>query len=103
MKERFTTLGAAQFFRDMTAISSIVNDYIPNGSSSSFGMTRLQEGVRLLNLPLVKGDRPVSLAEACARATNDAEAREVIKDLGLKHITARDLRNIIGRRVEASE
>jgi hypothetical protein len=104
MRERFTTLGAAQFYRDLTAIWAIIDAYIPNGSSSALGMPKLREGVQLLNLPLVARDGLMSLGSAYDRVYADnTEARKVIDELGFSTITYSDTRLVLQRRVEASD
>ncbi|PSR90900.1 RINT-1 family protein [Coniella lustricola] len=46
---RFTTLGAAQFLRDVHAVLSLVDRYVPDASAA---MAFLADAVRLLNLPV---------------------------------------------------
>jgi RAD50-interacting protein 1 len=104
MRERFTTLGAAQFYRDLTAIWAIIDEYIPEGSSTALGMPKLREGAQLLNLPLVPSDGLMSLSSAYNRVYADnTEARKVIEELGLSTITYVDARLVLQRRVEASD
>src|SRR5436305_5322307 len=67
MRERFTTLGAAQFYRDLTAIWAVIDGYIANASSSALGMPKLREGAQLLNLPVVEGDGLISASNAYDR------------------------------------
>ncbi|KAI9731424.1 MAG: hypothetical protein M1818_007814 [Claussenomyces sp. TS43310] len=104
LKERFTTLGAAQFLRDMTAILAIVDEYIPNGSSSALGMQKLQEGITLLNLPVTAKDDQISLKDAYNRAFSDnSEAKKLIDDLGLSTLSHIEARAVLQRRIEADE
>jgi hypothetical protein len=104
MRERFTTLGATQFYRDLTAIWAIIDEFIPDGSSSALGMPKLREGAQLLNLPIVARDGLMSLSSAYDRVYADnTEARKVIDELGFSTITYVDARLILQRRVEASD
>jgi len=104
MRERFTTLGAAQFYRDLTAIWAIIDEHIPHGSSSALGMPKLKEGAQLLNLPIVARDGLMSVSGAYDRVYADnTEARKVIDELGYSTITYFDARLVLQRRVEASD
>src|SRR5277367_565519 len=81
MRERFTTLGATQFYRDLTAVWAIIDEFIPDGSSSALGMPKLREGAQLLNLPIVARDGLMSLSSAYDRVYADnTEARKVIDE-----------------------
>lgn len=104
MRERFTTIGAAQFLRDLSGVWKVIDNYIPNGSSSAFGMPRLREGAELLNLPVVERDGVMSLKMAYDRVFSDnAEAKKVIDELGFSTLTHIEARLVLQRRVEASE
>jgi hypothetical protein len=69
-------------------------------------MLKLREGVSLLNLPLhvEEGSGSVSLMEASSKiyATN-TQAGEILKTLGFSQISNVEAREILARRVEASE
>jgi hypothetical protein len=104
MRERFTTLGAAQFYRDLTAIWSVVDQFIPNGSSLVLGMPRLREGVELLNLPVDAEGDAMSLSSAYDRVFSDnTEAKKVLDELGYSTISYIEARLVLQRRVEASD
>jgi RAD50-interacting protein 1 len=104
IRERFTTLGAAQFYHDLTAIWAVIDDYIAGGSSSALGMLKLREGAQLLNLPVVERDGPMSVSSAYNRVFADnAEAKKVIDELGFSTITYIEARLVLQRRVEASD
>jgi RAD50-interacting protein 1 len=104
MRERFTTPGATQFYRDLTAVWAIIDEFIPDGSSSALGMPKLREGAQLLNLPIMARDGLMSLSSAYDRVYADnMEARKVIDELGFSTITYVDARLILQRRVEASD
>jgi RAD50-interacting protein 1 len=104
MREKFTTLGAAQFYRDLTAIWAVIDKYIPDGSSSALGMPKLREGAQLLNLPVVARDGLMSLNTAYDRVYSDnMEARKVFDELGFSTLTYVDARLVLQRRVEVNE
>lgn len=104
IRERFTTLGAAQFYRDLTAIWAVIDDYIAGGSSSALGMPKLREGAQLLNLPVVERDGLMSVSSAYNRVFADnAGAKKVIEELGFSTITYIEARLVLQRRVEASD
>jgi hypothetical protein len=104
MRERFTTLGAAQFFRDLTALWAVIDNYVVDGSSSALGMPKLREAASLLNLPIAAQDGVISLSSAYERIFSDnAEAKKVIDELGFSTITYQEARKVLQRRVEASE
>jgi RAD50-interacting protein 1 len=104
MRERFTTLGAAQFFRDLTALWAVIDKYVVDGSASALGMPKLREAATLLNLPIASGDGVMSLRSAYERIFSDnAEAKKVVDELGFSTITYHEARKILQSRVEASE
>ena len=99
LKQDFTTLGAARLSHDLTAIERLMDAH------ADMSMSRLRQGVQLLNLPLsVQEDQAISLMDASKAiyATN-TQADEVLKRLGLDEISRADARAILARRVEASE
>lgn len=104
MRERFTTLGAAQFMRDLTALWEVVDQYIPNGTASALGMPKLKEGAQLLNLPVVGREDVMSVKVAYDRVFADnTQAKMVIEELGFTTLTHFEARSILQRRVEASD
>ncbi|XXH01360.1 hypothetical protein Hte_007718 [Hypoxylon texense] len=101
MTQSFTTLGAAQFARDLDTISSLIDRHIPDGSAA---LGTLQDGSRLLNLPLEASDGGVSLRQASDRVfTDNSEAKKLLAELGLESLTPTAARKILQRRVENSE
>lgn len=101
MSQSFTTLGAAQFMRDLHAISSLVERYIPDGSAA---MSALNDGVKLLNLPVEPREGVVSLKLASDRVfTDNTEAKKLLEDLEIDTLTPANARHILQRRVENSE
>ncbi|KAI1807473.1 TIP-1 family-domain-containing protein [Daldinia bambusicola] len=101
MAQSFTMLGAAQFARDLEAIASLVDHNIPDGS---IALGTLQDGVRLLSLPLEATDGVMSLRQASDRAfTDNAEAKKLLTELDIESLTPANARKILQRRVENSE
>lgn len=109
MRQKFTTFGATQFLRDNQAILSVIDRFIPGGSTI---MERLRAGVQLLNLPLEAGEEGTTngnsnvttLQEADQRVYKDNdEARKVLEELQLTSLTTQNARDIMQRRVEIGE
>ncbi|KAL1899167.1 hypothetical protein Sste5346_003089 [Sporothrix stenoceras] len=107
MANKFTTLGAAQFARDISAVASTVERLVPLGSTALEG---LREGVTLLNLPVSvptnaskEGGTSITLQEANDRIfVDNAEAKKLLQELQLTTLTPPTGRNIIQRRIESS-
>lgn len=100
---RFTTLGAAQFLRDVHAIFSMVDRYIPDGSAA---MAFLADAVRLLNMPLAvaEGEVGMTLKQASDRVfTDNSEARKVLEELGIELLEPQHARRVLQNRVENSD
>lgn len=101
MRHTFTGLGAAQFLRDLNAIFSLVERYIPNGLAS---LASLHDALSLLSLPVNPPEGGVSLKEASDRVfTDNQEAKAVLEQLGIETLTPANARHILQRRVENSE
>ncbi|KAI1377828.1 TIP-1 family-domain-containing protein [Hypoxylon crocopeplum] len=101
MTQSFTTLGAAQFSRDLEAIASLVDRHIPDGSLT---LSTLLDGSMLLNLPLEASNGAVSLRQARDSVfTDNTEAKKLLAELGLESLTPANARKILQRRVENSE
>ncbi|KAI1271152.1 RINT-1 family protein [Xylaria sp. FL0933] len=101
LKQNFTTLGAAQFVRDLQALSSLVDRHLPDGSLI---MGTLQDGAQLLNLPIEASDGGITLQQATDRLfTDNTEAKKTLAELGLESLTPANARKILQRRVENSE
>lgn len=102
MSQSFTTLGAAQFMRDLHAIIALIERYIPDGSS---GMSSLHDGVKLLNLPIEpREEGAVSLKVASDRVfTDNTEAKKLLDELEIDSLSPANARHILQRRVENSE
>lgn len=101
MAQNFTTLGAAQFARDLDALSSLIDRHILDGS---IALGTLQEGARLLNLPLEADSGVITLKHASDCVfTDNTEAKKLLAELGLASLTPANARKILQRRVENSE
>ncbi|KAI3325666.1 RINT-1 family protein [Xylariaceae sp. AK1471] len=101
LRQNFTTLGAAQFFRDLQAIFSLVDRHVPDGSLI---MGTLQDGAQLLNLPIESSTGEITLHQASDRIfTDNTEAKKALAELDLKELTPTTARKILQRRVENSE
>jgi hypothetical protein len=101
LRQNFTTLGAAQFLRDLQAIISLVDRHIPDGSLI---MGTLQDGAQLLNLPTESSSGGVTLQQASDRIfTDNMEAKKTLAELDLELLTPANARKILQRRVENSE
>ncbi|KAH7249766.1 TIP-1 family-domain-containing protein [Fusarium redolens] len=102
MRQSFTTYGATQFRRDGAALVSVIERYIPNGSSVVDSLT---EGMQLLSLPVEAGEASgLTLKETSDRVfTDNEEARKVLEELHLESLSPQAARNILQRRVENNE
>lgn len=101
MNHRFTASGASQFARDLHAISSLVERYIPDGSSS---LGSLSDALRLLNLPVDVQEGAMSLKRATDMVfTDNSEAKKVLDELEIDLLTPANARQILQRRVENAE
>lgn len=105
-RHSFTAFGAAQFMRDLHAVVALVERYIPEGSGVA--LARVQEGVRLLNLPMgadASGKAAaVTLRQASDRVFKDnEEAKRLLAELGIDLLSPTNARHILQRRVEMSE
>jgi hypothetical protein len=97
MRQRFSTLGAAQFASDVFAITSVINEYIPHGPKSVYSMPKMKEALRLLSLPVV------DVRQAYERVmVSNAEAKKVVEELEFTTLTHHEARQVLERRVEAS-
>ncbi|OLN96056.1 RAD50-interacting protein 1 [Colletotrichum chlorophyti] len=101
MRQSFTAFGAAQFMRDLNAIFSLVERYIPNGVGS---MSGLVDALRLLNLPTESQEGGLSLKEVTDRVfTDNTEAKKTLEQLDVDTLTPANARHILQRRVENKE
>jgi hypothetical protein len=101
MSHRFTASGAAQFSRDLHAISALVERFIPDGSSS---LGSVSDALRLLNLPIEAPEGGMSLKQATDMVfTDNTEAKKVLDELEVDSLTSANARQILQRRVETAE
>ncbi|KAK4124472.1 hypothetical protein N657DRAFT_617703 [Parathielavia appendiculata] len=101
MSHKFTASGAAQFARDVHAISALVERYIPDGSRS---LASLVDALRLFNLPLEAQEGGMTLKRATDMVfTDNAEAKKVLEELQTDLLTPANARQILQRRVENAE
>ncbi|KAK3305802.1 TIP-1 family-domain-containing protein [Chaetomium strumarium] len=101
MGQKFTASGAAQFMRDVQAISVLVERFIPDGSSS---LGSLSDALRLLNLPTEAPEGAMSLKRATDMVfTDNNEAKKVLDELEIDSLTPANARHILQRRVENAE
>jgi hypothetical protein len=120
MRYSFSAPGAAQLSRDVVAIWDVVDRAVGIEGEGQRAMSRLAEGVGLLNLPIrtrqkktessndndgsVKANMPEwGLWEVEERVFKDNEsARDVLAEMGFENLSEADARGILGRRVEVS-
>ncbi|KAK1476169.1 RINT-1 family protein [Colletotrichum cuscutae] len=101
MRQSFTAFGAAQFTRDVNAISSLVERYIQNGVGS---LGSLFDALKLLNLPNEPQEGTLSLKDATDRVfTDNTEAKKLLEELDIDTLTPANARHILQRRVENKE
>ncbi|KAL2144929.1 hypothetical protein VTI28DRAFT_8273 [Corynascus sepedonium] len=101
MSHKFTASGAAQFSRDLQAISTLIERYIPDGSSS---LCSLSDAIRLLNLPVDAPEGGMSLKRATDMIfTDNTEAKKLLDELQIDSLTSANARQILQRRVENAE
>jgi len=101
MSHKFTTSGAAQFKQDVRAISTLVERYIPDGSSS---LGSLYDAVSLLNLPVEAAEGALSLGKVNHMVfTDNEEAKKALDQLGIDSLTPANARKILQRRVENAD
>lgn len=111
MREKFTKLGAAQFYRDLAAVWELVDVYITDASTSSLGMPKLREACILLNLPErctrrlseagegAEMDTRMSLEEATEKVFADnTMAKEVLDSLHFRNLSPQEARQVLDRR-----
>ncbi|KAF2966093.1 hypothetical protein GQX73_g7477 [Xylaria multiplex] len=101
LRQNFTTLGAAQLVRDLQAVFSLVDRHIPDGSLI---MDTLQDGARLLSLPVESSNGGITLQQTTDRIfTDNTEAKRALAELDIESLTPANARKILQRRVENSE
>lgn len=101
VRQSFTTLGATQFARDLQALYAIIDRHIPDGSAA---MSTIQDGVKLLSLPMEPTGNSLSLQQASDRIfTDNTQAKRVLEELDIETLSPPNARKILQRRVENSD
>lgn len=101
LRQNFTTLGAAQFVRDLQAIFSLIDRHLPD---ASLFMSTLQDGAQLLSLPMESPTGGITLQQATNRIfTDNTEAKKTLAELELESLNPANARKILQRRVENSD
>ncbi|KAH8791597.1 RINT-1 family protein-like protein [Hyaloscypha finlandica] len=104
LRQDFSTLGAARFMQDVTAIQDVVDSCMPRGSGPPLGMPRLKEAAALLNLPVEAEEGRMPLMEACQEIyAGGAQAKLALETLGMTHLTNFDARSILAKRLETQQ
>jgi hypothetical protein len=99
LRQDFTTLGAARFMQDISAIQSVI-DSCCNGKFL-LGMPKIWEAVVLLNLPLEAEDGRMTLKTASQEIFGGSqEAHAALEALSVKHLMLGEARVVLARRVE---
>lgn len=109
MRRSFSSPGAAQLSRDVSAIWEVVDRYLGAGQGE-LGMRKLGEALVLLRLPVTPKngnfgaedeDTSLSLWYVEGRIFQDNEScREVLDELGLQILSESDARHVMERRIE---
>lgn len=114
--QRFTSNGGRQFYRDVTALLSLIDTYIPGASETVLGMPKIKESAILLSLPTTisrdsSGDtstkgifRSTTIDAAYDRVMRDnASAKAFVTDMAFLELDYAETRRIIERRIEVGE
>lgn len=102
MRQNFTTLGASRFMQDVTAIKSVI-DRSMQGTSSPFSMLKLEEAAYLLNLPIEDENSEKTLQGVYSEVFSDGQAAQhALQSLGITHLSNKEARAVLARRVEAN-
>lgn len=95
----FTTLGAARFMQDVSAIQSVIDSSY--GSKARLSVPKLTEAAALLNLPLEAEEGQMDLKNARDQIFgNSQQAAEALVTLGVNHLTVGEARLVLAKRVE---
>ncbi len=103
MRCRFTTSGAAQLQRDLTAIWAIIDAFALNriSVSAAASMPKLSQGAYLLNLPLTGNVENLALTEAVNGLNADSNKVSLtMTRLRCWSLSPHEARLILSRRVE---
>ena len=104
-RHSFSSSGAGQFLRDLTAVWRVVDKHLGDGQGQT-GMKKLKEGVTLLNLPMKaeEGDGDAMGLEEVEKKIfeSNEKAREALEELAMVVLTESEARGVVERRVELS-
>jgi hypothetical protein len=104
LRQDFSTLGAARFMQDVTAIQRVVDSCMPRGSGTTLGMPKLKEAAALLNLPVEAEEGRMPLMEACQEIyAGGAQAKEALENLGMTRLTNYEARSVLTKRLETQQ
>ncbi|KAN0101854.1 RINT-1 family protein-like protein [Hyaloscypha variabilis] len=104
LRQDFSTLGAARFMQDVTAIQRVVDSCMPRGSGTTLGMPKLKEAAALLNLPVEAEEGRMPLMEACQEIyAGGAQAKEALENLGMTRLTNYEARSVLAKRLETQQ
>ncbi|KAL8870314.1 MAG: hypothetical protein Q9174_003615 [Haloplaca sp. 1 TL-2023] len=111
MRYHFSTMGAAQFARDVKGVWEVVDRWIGRGQGE-MGMRTLGEALVLLDLDGLPLDNTIQNADIGRGLTlkgveerlfrSNESAREVLEELGLEVVSESDARAVLERRVDLS-
>jgi RAD50-interacting protein 1 len=76
IRHNFSASGAAQLRSDFNAISRVIDACINYSGEAARGMRRLNEGIRLLGLPIKPSTAPKSPQKRASAADDDKDAEE---------------------------
>jgi len=100
MRYTFTTLGSAQFMRDLDALVALADRYFPAAFGAS-ALGTILEGATVLNLPLKPAEGEMGLQQASDRFFKDnTEAKAALEELGIETLTPAHARQIVQKRAE---
>lgn len=100
MRYTFTTLGSAQFMRDLDALVALADRYFPATFGAS-ALSTILEGAAVLSLPLEPEEGAMGLQQASDRFFKDnTEAKAALEELGIETLTPAHARQIVQKRAE---
>lgn len=100
LAQDFTTLGAARFVQDVSAIQNIIESSYGHRTQGRLNVPKLADASALLNLPL-EAEQGLDLKTTRDRIFGSSQqASEVLVELGLNHLTIGEARMVLSKRVE---
>lgn len=113
MRHSFAAPGAAQFARDVRALTKLADAHVPGAVGvGSSALAALLDAVRVLSLPLEAGPNEEEAKAETGKTTmtlqqasdrffvDNAEAKRALDDLDAHNLTPAHARSIVQRRVE---